>query len=132
MYQAGGSGHEYQFFHDRPAKQYSAHGQVQNHFLDVPVDGNEKLSSVHAVHGQLLRICRVSQEDRDRPGVSTPPRDADSLQQRDSRTSMRLNSEQVGYPVHGAENSLATSDGKIFHDGPALHVERKHKVLLKP
>lgn len=128
----GRSGHEYQFLHDQRSTLYDAHGQVvQKHFHEVPIDGNEKLLSAHGVHGQLLRVCRVSEEDKERPGIPMRPGDADSLQQRDSLTSMRLKSEQVEYPVRGIENSLAMSDGKVFYDDPGLQVERKHKVLLK-
>lgn len=120
--------YEYQFPHDQSSIRYNTHGKVaQNHFHDVPIDdpsarapssacGNEKLSGVHGVQGQLLRGCRAPQDARERPGVSTSPGDDDSLQQRDSLMSMRLNSQQVGYPANEVEIYPVMSDRKILYN----------------
>ncbi|KAI6703711.1 hypothetical protein NL676_012847 [Syzygium grande] len=129
--------HEYQFLHDQPIR-YQTPGRVaQTHYHDVPVDGpttrmssihgSEKLPSVDGVRGHRLRVCRVSQEDREGNSVLCPPGDDDSLQPRESFANIRMDAQQGSHPFIGLEDSSTLPDGTILHDTSDLHVERKRK-----
>lgn len=133
--------HEYQFLHDQPIR-YQTPGRVaQTHYHDVLVDGpttrmssihgSEKLPSVDGVRGHRLRVCHVSQEDREGNSVLCPPGDDHSLQPRESFANIRMDAQQGSHPFIGLEDSSTLPDGTILHDTSDLHVERKRKVILK-
>ncbi|KAF8031177.1 hypothetical protein BT93_D0397 [Corymbia citriodora subsp. variegata] len=129
--------HEYQFLHDQPVRYHTPGRVAQTHYHDVPVDGpttrvssihgSEKLPSLDGVRGHRLRVCRVSQEDREGNSVLSPPEDDHPLQPRESFANIRMDAQQGSHPFITLEDSSMLPDRTILHNTPELHVERKRK-----
>lgn len=130
--------HEYQFLHDQPVRYHAPARLAQTLHHDdglttrmSSIHGSEKLPSVDGVRGHRLRVCRVSQEDREGNSVLSPPGDDHSLQPREFFANIQMDAQQGGHPFIGLEESSTLPDGTMFHDTSGLHVERKRKVILK-
>lgn len=132
--------HEYQFLQDQSGIQTDTYGQVtQSPYHDSPVDtlrgraspfvhGDEPLSRVHGVQGQISCARHLSQQDMRGHVFPSPQRDDDGLLQRDTYTNNRTISQSIVLPIMGPEDPNLFPAQQAFHDDTELRLERKRKV----
>ncbi|KAJ4703536.1 Homeobox domain-containing protein/DDT domain-containing protein [Melia azedarach] len=115
--------HEYQSLPEQP---YFHGSPVDGPRARTSFHGNEQASRVHGVQGHVSRVRGLSQQDK--PGLfSSPNGGEDSLPQRESASTNRINSQSTGHPIFGTEDPYLLSDGQTFNNDTELRMDRKRK-----
>lgn len=132
--------HEYQFLPEHASLRSDAYGQVtQSHFHESPVDGararatsfvhgEEPLPRVHGIQGHGSRVRVLPQQDKTGIIPTSSQVADDSLAERESFTNGRLNTQSIGHPVLGSEDSYVLSTGQTLNIDADLRNDRKRKV----
>ncbi|WRX27467.1 Homeobox domain - like 10 [Theobroma cacao] len=131
--------HEYQFLPEHASLRSDAYGQVtQSHFHESPVDGararatsfvhgEEPLPRVHGIQGHGSRVRVLPQQDKTGIIPTSSQVADDSLAERESFTNGRLNTQSIGHPVLGSEDSYVLSTGQTLNIDADLRNDRKRK-----
>ncbi|KAL5998845.1 hypothetical protein ACLOJK_009793 [Asimina triloba] len=137
--------HEYQFLPEQPSIRSDAYERAApSHFydsVDTPSGrpsslstggsyryANEQASKGYSLQGQVPNVNLVSQHGRQGHTYSSASSEYDTIPHKNSLASVGNDAQFGGHPIVGLENTIGSSERRVFHDEHMSRSERKRKL----